>query len=47
MFGGPYSNLSATRAMRAQATALGIPPDRIFCNGDLVAYCAEPEQTVD
>lgn len=47
MFGGPYSNLAATRAMRAQANMLRIPPQNVFCNGDLVAYCAEPEQTVE
>ena len=32
--------------MRAQADGYGIPPQRVFCSGDLVAYCAEPEQTV-
>ncbi len=47
LFGGPYSNLAATRAMRTQASRLGITPDRVFCNGDLVAYCAEPEQTIE
>jgi len=47
IFGGPYSNLAATRAMRAEAANLGIPRERVFCNGDLVAYCAEPQQTID
>ena len=47
IFGGPYSNLSATRAMRARADQLGIPPSRVICTGDLVAYCAEPRQTID
>ncbi len=46
IFGGPYSNLAATRAMRARADELGIPPERIICTGDVVAYCAEPEETV-
>ncbi len=46
VFGGPYSNLAATEAMRQQAEALDIPPERVICTGDLVAYCAEPEQTV-
>ncbi len=45
VFGGPYSNLRATEAMRAEAERLGIPPDRIICTGDVVAYCAEPEET--
>lgn len=47
VFGGPYGNLQATTAMRAKATALGIPPQRTLCTGDLVAYCAAPQQSVD
>lgn len=46
LFGGPYSNLAATRAMRACAEALGIPVERTLCTGDIVAYCAQPEETV-
>lgn len=45
VFGGPYSNLRATTAMIAEARRLGIPPDRVICTGDVVAYCAEPEET--
>lgn len=45
VFGGPYSNLAATQAMRAEATRLGIAPERVICTGDVVAYCAEPEET--
>jgi hypothetical protein len=46
-FGGPYSNLRATRALHSEARRLGIPPERCLCTGDLVAYCAEPLETVD
>jgi predicted phosphodiesterase len=46
VFGGPYSNLAATQALRARADRLGIPYRRVICSGDLAAYCAEPEQTV-
>ncbi|WP_286240718.1 metallophosphoesterase family protein [Neptuniibacter halophilus] len=46
VFGGPYSNLAATRAMQQRAETLGIPPQRVICTGDLVAYCAEPVETV-
>ena len=46
IFGGAYSNLAATTALRNEAEKLGIPPERIICTGDLVAYCAEPELTV-
>lgn len=47
LFGGPYSNLAATRAMREQARVLNIPADHVICCGDLVAYCAEPVETID
>lgn len=46
IFGGPYGNLPATKAIRRIAEQRGIPPERIICTGDLVAYCAEPEETV-
>jgi hypothetical protein len=46
VFGGPYSNLQATQAMRAEAEALGIPPERTICTGDVVAYCADAAATV-
>jgi len=46
VFGGPYSNLRATLAMQAEAERLRIPPQRVICTGDVVAYCAEPEETV-
>ena len=47
IFGGPYSNLSATQAIREEASRLGISRVRVICSGDLVAYCAEPEETVN
>lgn len=46
VFGGPYSNSRALDAMKAAADRLGIPASRIICTGDVVAYCAEPEETV-
>jgi len=47
IFGGPYGNFAATRAMQRRALELGIPPERVICTGDLVAYCGEPAQTLD
>lgn len=41
VFGGPYSNLQATRAVLAEATRRGIPPARVICTGDVVAYGAD------
>ena len=40
-FGGPYSNLQATRALLAEATRRGIPARRVICTGDVVAYGAD------
>lgn len=47
LFGGPYSNLEATTAVLDQARRLGIPPERVVCTGDIVAYCADPVATLD
>lgn len=47
IFGGPYSNLQATQAIQLEAKRLSIPPERVICTGDLVAYCADAEKTVD
>ena len=46
VFGGPYSNLSALRALVGRALELGIAPERMICIGDLVAYCAQASETV-
>ncbi|WP_366139972.1 metallophosphoesterase family protein [uncultured Pelagimonas sp.] len=46
IFGGPYSNLQATQAMRAEAQRRGIPSERCICTGDVVAYCGNPAETV-
>ncbi len=46
LFGGPYSNLQATRALFDLARREGIAPARMICTGDLVAYCGDPAETV-
>lgn len=46
VFGGCYSNLEATLALRAESERLGIPPERVVCTGDVVAYGADPAATV-
>ncbi|MCB1510543.1 MAG: metallophosphoesterase family protein [Hyphomicrobiaceae bacterium] len=45
VFGGPYSNLEATVAIKAVADQLGILPGNTICTGDVVAYAANPEET--
>jgi predicted phosphodiesterase len=46
LFGGPYSNLAATRAVLSVARTRGIATDRVICTGDVVAYCAEATECV-
>lgn len=46
VFGGPYSNLEATRAMLDIARTRGIPAEHTICTGDVVAYCANPLETI-
>src|SRR5215472_14622804 len=47
VFGGPYSNLEATRAVLEEAARLSISADHIICTGDVVAYGADAAATVD
>jgi len=46
VFGGPYSNLRAVVAMRRRVAELGITKSCCICTGDVVAYCAEPVETI-
>jgi len=46
LFGGPYSNLQASVALREYALENGYRADQVICTGDLVAYCAQPVETV-
>ena len=46
VFGGVYSNLAALEALIHLAEAQQIPPSNILCTGDVVAYCAAPEASV-
>lgn len=45
IFGGPYSNLEATVAIFAAAAQRSIPPNRVICTGDVVAYGADAAGT--
>lgn len=46
LFGGVYSNFEAITEIRAIAEASAIPPERVICTGDVVAYCADPEESL-
>lgn len=47
VFGGPYGNLAALEALRAIADGLDLRPSQVVCTGDTVAYCAQPNETVE
>ncbi|WP_247232316.1 metallophosphoesterase [Telluribacter sp. SYSU D00476] len=46
VFGGPYSNLQALEELKRIAEEQGIPPRNIICTGDIIGYCAQPEEAV-
>jgi len=46
VFGGSYSNLQALTELQSIAHQLGIPSQNIICTGDVVGYCAQPEESV-
>lgn len=46
-FGGSYSNLQAIERLKEIADQENIHPENIFHTGDVVGYCAFPEQTIN
>ncbi len=46
LFGGVYSNLQSLEKMMTIAKNENIPSHNIICTGDIVAYCAQPEEVV-
>lgn len=46
VFGGIYSNLQALEALKEIANKENIAPENCICTGDIVGYCAQPEETV-
>lgn len=46
LFGGIYSNLQALEALITVAESENIPPENCICTGDIVGYCAQPEETI-
>lgn len=47
IFGGCYSNLEATQALYDWAQQRGYEAGQCICTGDIVAYCANPVETVN
>lgn len=46
LFGGVYSNLQALEALKQVAEHENIPSENCISTGDIVGYCAQPEETV-
>lgn len=46
VFGGIYSNLQALQQLQKIAQQKNIPAHNIICTGDIVAYCAQPEDCI-
>ena len=46
LFGGVYSNLQALEELMRYAEMKGIPPVNCISTGDIVGYCAQPEETI-
>ncbi len=46
-FGGVYSNLQSLKALKKIADDAGYLPENIFCTGDIVGYCAQPNECID
>ncbi|WP_405609280.1 metallophosphoesterase family protein [Polaribacter sp. Asnod1-A03] len=46
LFGGVYSNLQALEALKQIAEKENIAPENCICTGDIIGYCAQPEESV-
>ncbi len=46
LFGGVYSNLQALERLMDIALKEGVSPENCICTGDIIGYCAQPEETV-
>lgn len=46
-FGGVYSNLQSLEALKKWADENEFTPDKIFCTGDILGYCAQPVECID
>lgn len=47
VFGGSYSNYQALQRLKEIAEDEGIPISNIICTGDIIGYCAQPEECVN
>jgi predicted phosphodiesterase len=46
LFGGVYSNLEALLEMKQLAGERGLLPSQVICTGDVIGYCANPNEVL-
>lgn len=46
LFGGSYSNYQSLTKLQAIAEGEGISPANIICTGDIMGYCAQPNECI-
>lgn len=46
LFGGVYSNFQALEKLKSIAEAENISSENCICTGDIIGYCAQPEETI-
>lgn len=46
LFGGVYSNLQALEKIKQISETLNIAPENCICTGDIIGYCAQPEESL-
>jgi len=47
VFGGVYSNLQALESLLQEAKKRNIPSTQLFCTGDILGYCSQPEEVLE
>ncbi|NCP84799.1 MAG: metallophosphoesterase family protein [Bacteroidetes bacterium] len=47
VFGGVYSNLQALESLLQEAEKRKILSTQLFCTGDILGYCAQPEEVLE
>lgn len=46
LFGGVYSNFQALEKLKSISEKENIKPENCICTGDIVGYCAQPEESI-
>ena len=47
IFGGSYGNLQSLQEMKHIAEQEGVPASSVICTGDIMGYCAQPNECIE